>query len=94
MDLRAVPVPAENLRVREVDDETVFLTESGREVLSLNAVGSFIWRQIDGNHSLRDIVDIVCQEYEVGPERAEADLRTFVAELEEHQLLRLAPADA
>lgn len=94
MDLRAVPIPAENLRVREVGDETVFLAESGREVLSLNPVGSFIWRQIDGNHSLRDIVDIVCHEYEVEPERAEADLRAFVAQLEEHQLLRLAPADA
>jgi len=89
MDLQTVPVPAEGLRVREVGDETVFLAESGNEVLSLNAVGSFIWKQVDGSHTLQDILDILCHEYEVEPERAETDLRTFLAELENHRLLRL-----
>jgi hypothetical protein len=94
MDLRSVPVPAENLRMREVDDETVFLAEGGDEVLSLNAVGSFIWRQIDGRLTLRDIVDVVCDEYEVTPDIAENDLRAFVTELEAHELLSLrAPED-
>ena len=94
LDLQAVPVPSDQFRVREVGDETVFLADSGREVLSLNAVGSFIWKQIDGNHTLQDILDIICHEYEVEPDRAESDLRSFVAELEAHKLLTMQTADA
>ena len=94
MDLQAVPVPNEDFCVREVGDETVFLTLSGSEVLSLNGVGSFVWQQVDGTHSLRDILDIICEEYEVGTELAEADLRRFMAELEEHKLLTVPTADA
>ena len=87
MDLQAVPMPNDNFCVREVGDETVFLTESGTEVLSLNAVGSFVWQQVDGNHSLRDILDLICDEYDVEAEQAETDLRGFVAELADHKLL-------
>ena len=49
LDLQTVPVPREEFCVRKVGDETVFLTESGNEVLSLNAVGTFVWEQVDGN---------------------------------------------
>jgi len=94
LDLQAIPVPNEDFCVREVGDETVFLAASGREVLSLNAVGSFIWQQIDGDHTLQDILDIICHEYEVEPGRAQGDLRTFIGELEEHKLLTLQTADA
>jgi len=94
LDLQAVPTPSEDLRVREVGDETVFLTASGREVVSLNAVGTFIWQQIDGHHTLRDILDIICHEYEVEPDRAEADLARFVDELEQNNLLTLQSPEA
>ena len=94
MDLKAIPTPSESFCVREVGDETVFLTESGNEVLSLNAVGSFIWQQMDGNHSLHDILDIICHEYEVETEQAEADLRQFLAELEGHKLLTVQTENA
>ena len=87
MDLLAVPMPSDSFCVREVGDETVFLTESGTEVLSLNAVGSFVWQQVDGNHSLQDIVDLICDEYDVEAEQAETDLRRFVTELAGHKLL-------
>ena len=94
LDLQAVPVPSNDFRVREAGDEMVFLADSGREVLSLNAVGSFIWRQMDGNHTLQDILDILCHEYEVDIDRAKTDLNTFVGELEGHKLLTLQTSDA
>ena len=94
MDLQAVPVPSEDFCVREVGDETVFLTPSGSEVLSLNGVGSFVWQQVDGAHSLRDILDIICEEYEVETEQAEADLHQFMSELAEHKLLTVPTTNA
>jgi len=94
MDLQAIPVASEDFCVREVGDETVFLTQSGSEVLSLNGVGSFVWQQVNGAHSLSDILDIICEEYEVETEQAEADLRQFMTELEEHRLLTVQTAGA
>ena len=94
LDLQAIPVPSSEFPVREVGDETVFLGDAGREVLSLNAMGSFIWQQMDGSRTVQDILDIICLEYDVDLERAEADLRTFVAELEAHKLLTLQTSDA
>lgn len=94
LDLRAVPTPSADLRVREIGDETVFLTASGNEVVSLNSVGTFIWQQIDGHHTLQDILDIICHEYEVEPDRAEADLARFVDELEQNNLLALQSPEA
>ena len=94
LDLNAVPVPSDDFVVREVGDETVFLADSGREVLSLNAVGSFIWKQMDGAHTLQNILDIICHEFEVDVERAETDLRAFVGELEAHKLLSLQTTES
>ena len=94
MDLQFIPVPRDEFCVRKVGDETVFLTESGTEVLSLNPVGTFVWEQIDGHHSLQDILDIICDEYEVTVEEAATDLQKFMTELEEHKLLSVREIDA
>lgn len=94
MDLQSVPTPRDDFCVRKVGDETVFLTESGNEVLSLNPVGTFVWEQIDGNHTVQDILDIICDEYEVTVEEATADLQNFMAELEKHDLMSVREIDA
>jgi len=88
MDLNAIPVPNRDVCMRQVGDETVFLAESGSEIVNLNAMGSYIWDLVDGNHSLADILDIICAEYEVEPEVAAVDLERFVTELAEHDLIR------
>jgi methyltransferase-like protein len=90
MDLNAVPVIASEFNTREVDEETVILAPSGDEVISLNAVGTFIWKQIDGQHELRDIVDILCDEYEVERAQAETDVTGFVQQLLDHGLITLS----
>jgi hypothetical protein len=93
LDLRQIPIPNQDFCVRQVGDELVFLAESGDQYISLNPVGSFIWQQIDGNHSLQDILDILCDEYDVPREEALGDLREFVAQLAAEGLLSLQPTD-
>lgn len=89
MDLHLIPVPNQDLSVREIGEETVFLAESGDQILSLNEMGSYIWQQMDGNHSLRDILDIICHEYEVEEAQARQDLQLFVEQLLNEKLIDL-----
>ena len=93
-DLDSTPRRNDAFCVREVGDELVFLTEKGDQIISLNAIGAFIWQQIDGIRTLRDILDLICVEYEVAPDRAEQDLGAFAATLVEHDLIALHPDDS
>ncbi|MEZ4388874.1 MAG: PqqD family protein [Candidatus Krumholzibacteriia bacterium] len=93
MDLHLTPMPNQDFCVRQVGEETVFLAESGDQVLSLNEMGSYIWQQMDGNHTLRDILDIICHEYDVEAAQARQDLQLFVEQLLAEKLITLEDAD-
>ncbi len=47
----------------------------------LSAVGEFIWDRVDGKRSLDDICDEVVAKFDVAKDRADPDIREFVAEL-------------
>ncbi len=94
MELHHTPTISREFLARDVDDETVILAPSGDQVLSLNPVGSFIWKQIDGAHTVRDIVDILCDEYDVERAQAEADVLAFLGRLVDHDLLVTDGQDA
>jgi methyltransferase-like protein len=87
MELHETPTISREFLVRDVDEETVILTPTGDQVLSLNPIGSFIWRQIDGAHTVQDILDILCDEYDVERTQAEADLLAFLWKLTGHGVL-------
>jgi len=72
---------------RNIVGETILVPVRGRvgdldAIYNLSEVASFIWAQIDGRATLRQIVQGVCAEFEVAPETAEADTLQFIAELE------------
>ena len=69
------------IRRRTADLESIY---------TLNETGARIWELIDGQHTLREIRDIIAQEYEVTPEEAEADLAEFMAYLEEIEAVEKA----
>jgi methyltransferase-like protein len=93
VDIQAIPVPSQDFCVRQVGEETVFLAETGNQIHSLNAIGSYIWQQIDGNHSLQDILEAICQTYDVDAAQAESDLMAFMDELLAKGLLSLQDDD-
>lgn len=84
---QSIPTVDPRFCVRELGEETLILSEKGDEILTLNEVGSFIWQQINAQHTLADILDILCDEYDVARDQAERDLGEFVAELEAHALI-------
>jgi hypothetical protein len=66
---------------RVLDDEAVLLNLDSGEYYSLNPLGVTVWRLCDGSASIRKMVEQVCAEYEVGTERAQADVLAFIGDL-------------
>lgn len=82
---------------RRIAGETVIVPVSGSAdtvgaVYTLNEVGSFVWRLIDGRRSVREIAEAVGSEYAVKPDQAAHDVDELVTLLEAKGLV--GPADA
>jgi hypothetical protein len=88
-DLSAVPVPAEGLTVKRIGTETIILTESGEELHTLDETGTFVWSAIDGKRTVGQILNLLCDEYEVVRDRAQTDLLVFITALEEKGIVML-----
>jgi hypothetical protein len=82
--LRANP----DVQSTNMDGETVLLDLSTSRYYTLNRVGSVIWEQCTGNHTIRDIQTVLCDRFDVAPERALDDLVTLVNQLTQEGLLQ------
>jgi hypothetical protein len=67
--------------VREIGSGLVIMAPDGGMTHSLEDIGAFIWRRLDGTRCLGDIVKDLTAEYTVDEPTAEADLRAFLNEL-------------
>lgn len=88
--LDAIPSQAANGIERELDQETVVVFPSLGQVKVLNEVGAAIWRLADGTRSVRQIVQLICQEYQVESTQAEHDACEFLDLLVERGLIALS----
>jgi len=59
----------------------VILDLEGKKVMGLNAVGSFVWGLLDGTRTVGGIADAVARQFDVGSDRATADVVSFLAAL-------------
>ena len=50
-------------------------------VITLNEVGAFLWKKLEGGATEEDLVDALLSEYEVEKDVAEADVKKFVDKL-------------
>ena len=76
----------EAIVARRIGDEFILVPirqQAGEvdSIYTLNEVGARVWELLDGQTSLGEIRDAIVQEFEVGPEEAEADLVAFVQQL-------------
>jgi methyltransferase-like protein len=77
------PKKLSSLSYRAIGDETIILdTKINREVHQLNALGTFIWDLCDGQHTVNNIVDKVCEEFESVESEVREDVFNFILELE------------
>jgi hypothetical protein len=83
----SIPVHVDGLSVRELGDTIIIINENGDELHSLDELGSFIWKVIDGRSSIQDILNKLTGEYEVERLRAKEDLNKFLTLLSEKKLI-------
>jgi heterodisulfide reductase subunit B len=66
---------------RRIVGEMVIVTPLDSCMHTLNDVGAFIWERADGQHTVQQIIEELCETYDVAPEVAKADVIEFVQEL-------------
>ncbi len=49
----------------------------------MNEVGGRIWELVDGERHVWEMRDVIVEEFQVGQEEAEEDLREFLKQLEQ-----------
>lgn len=78
---------------QSVGGETVIIDMQTETYFGLNGVGSVVWSLLAGSASVQEIVDVVVDRFDVTTERAVADIRRLLDELEEAGLVG-APSEA
>lgn len=88
IQLDDVPARSENAVFREeFDDWGLLFDPDTGEVHGANPVAAFVWKQVDGHRSVRDIISVVRASFENVPDSVEEDVLKFVEKLREKGFL-------
>lgn len=88
---RPVANPIAVLR-EEFDDWAVLFNPDTAEALGTNPVGVAIWRQLDGSHTVAEIVANVQKGFDQSPENIFEEIVAFLTQLMEKGFVGLAVA--
>ncbi len=75
---------------RMIDNEVVILLPETGVLHALGGCGNRIWDLIEKEISVSEIVNSICDEYEVEPETARVDIIEFVKKLEALKLAEIS----
>jgi hypothetical protein len=91
--MNAIYAPSEDVVSREIEGELILVPlaagmgDMEDELYSLNETGCEIWRLLDGQHSLANIVTALAEEFDAPPGQIEQDVRGLVDELLRRKML-------
>jgi len=76
-----------NIVYREIAGEAILVpirkqTADEAAIYVLNETGARIWELLDGERTLRDVLDTLSQEYDVDADTAEGDLVQMIGQLQ------------
>jgi hypothetical protein len=82
-----------NFVTREIAGETIIVPVRGNvgdldSIYTLNEIGTLIWQLIDGKKSAKQMVEAICNTYEVTAEQAEKDAIEFLNTLNAAGLIK------
>lgn len=80
---------AETVFAQEVDGEMVLLDMESENYFGLDEVGTSIWQAMQEKETLKEVFDILLEQYDVEAEVLEKDLSDFVAKLVESGLVKV-----
>ncbi len=82
------PIRKSNLVFNRLKDEMIILDfSSEKQFHQLNDVGARIWELCDGTNNYQQIEQVLCDEFDIDSNEASRDLRAFIDELQQLQLL-------
>ncbi len=89
MGARVHPMRDQRVVWRDIAGEVVIAERDNRTIRVLNKTASLIWALADGTRQAEAIVAEVCNQFEVAPEQARADVEEFCRELLEAGLISM-----
>jgi len=87
VDMKIILAHNEDCPVRAIGKGLVIRSPEENETHSIEDIGAFIWKRIDGKNDLDTILDEILLEYEVAASTAAKDLQSFVSQLMEAGLV-------
>lgn len=93
VDINRVYAPSEDVVARVIEDEIIIVPlvagigDMEDELYTLNETGRVIWEKLDGEKSLKDVVDEIKSEYDTSAEDLETDVLGFAQELLKRKML-------
>jgi Coenzyme PQQ synthesis protein D (PqqD) len=85
---RTILRPNPDVQGTNMEGETVLLNLSSGRYYTLNRIGSIIWEHCTSDKTLSEIHTVLCNRFDVSPERALEDLVTLVNQLIQEGLLQ------
>ena len=92
-ELEKIYIPSENVVAREIDGEMIIVPITAGignmedELYSLNKTGMAIWKKLDGNESLGNIVSSLSKTYRADEKEIEADVLGLITELRKRLII-------
>jgi len=80
---------AETVFAQEVDGEMVLLDMESENYFGLDEVGTAIWQAMQDKETLKEVFDVLLEQYDVGADMLKNDLSAFVGQLSESGLLKV-----
>jgi hypothetical protein len=80
-------VRAEDIICRQIGEETVVIKDNGLSTHVLNKTAAYIWKLCDHAGNIEEIIDKICQRFDVDSKEADADVRATIDQLLETGLL-------
>jgi hypothetical protein len=87
--LQAIPRINPDFTVRDVGEEIIIISSKGDTLHTLDSVGAFIWRNIDGKRSVNDILEMLLESYDAVVATAERDMLLFFDELNQKNIVMM-----
>ena len=78
MSLEKYVVRNKDMVWRMVGNEVFIINKDGTVIHQLNIVGSEIWKSSEGNLTIRQIIENICNSFEIAEVQAKADTIEFV----------------
>lgn len=79
--------PSDNVLSQSVADEAVLLDLESQSYFGLDPVATFIWDAVSAGKSEEEIMERITSEYDVDDDTARADLKLFLEQLREINLI-------